>query len=75
MKISDLKQGMKFKPLSDPSIHGVCLSITDNLFTYRWINAEGKEEVVINNMKLKEAVDCFNLYGWKVLSDLEAELI
>ena len=75
MKIDQLKQGMKFKPLSDPAIHGVCISISDDLFTYRWISAEGVEELVINNMKLKEAVDCFNLYGWKVLSGLEAELI
>jgi hypothetical protein len=66
---------MRFKPLSDPSCHGVCISISDGLFCYRWIDAQGKADLPIFTMKLKEARDCFELYGWKVLSGLEEELI
>jgi hypothetical protein len=70
-----LRVGMKFKPLSDPSCHGVCLSISEGQFTYRWIDAQGTQEMPIFSMKLKEAQDCFELYGWQVLSGLEEELI
>lgn len=75
MKISDLKQGMKFKPLSEPELHGVCISISEGQFTYRWVSAAGFEDAHLYSMKLKEAIDCFERYGWQVLSDLEKELV
>ena len=67
--------GMKFKPLMEPDSHGECLSLSQGRFTYRWFSATGEPEVQIHDMKISEAVDCFELYGWVVLSDLEKELI
>lgn len=74
MKVQ-LKVGMKFKPMSHPDYHGECVSLSEGQFTYCWYNAEGIREMPLFNMKIKEAVDCFELYGWKVLSGLEEELV
>lgn len=67
--------GMKFKPLSDTSCYGECISLSEERFTYRWYSVDGEPEVQIHDMKIEEAKDCFDYYGWIVLSELEKELI
>lgn len=70
-----LYKGMVFKPLSHPKVVGECISVSNNEFTYRWYSEKGEPMPFINRMKMQEAIDCFELYGWKELSELEKELL
>lgn len=67
--------GMKFKPLSEPDIFGECVSLSEGRFTYRWFSATGEPGLDIRDMSVKDAIACFEYYGWVVLSELDRELL
>jgi hypothetical protein len=78
INMDNLFIGMKFKPTwEDPNVYGVCSELTKDEFTFIWIDSS--EDAVTSEfhhiIKVKTALECFNLYGWRILSGLESELL
>ena len=70
--------GMKFKPTSNnPTVYGLCKELTKDKFTFIWVDlcAGDPRGGVDHTMPLESAMRCFNLYGWRILSGLESELL
>jgi hypothetical protein len=74
MSEKDLFVGMLFKVEEDPSIVGVCTKIENDRFYYHWKYYNG-ELSSFHELSIKQAVRCFQYYGWQELSSLEKELV
>lgn len=68
--------GMKFKPAEDnlTSIYGICKEITEDRFIFMWVYSDSSYNSE-HSLSISTALSCFNYYGWRVLSELEGELL
>ena len=74
MTKDDLFIGMVFKTSQDPYLYGVCTNITEKEFIFIW-NYPNKDSSTDVKATIKSVLECFNYYGWYVVSSLEKELL
>lgn len=73
MEKSDVKVGLKFKAKGDETSYGVITEVRNNTVYFHWIYGDGfRTDGIIS---ISEVIDCFDYYGWTVLSPLEQELL
>jgi hypothetical protein len=78
MKKSDIFIGLKFKPSISSNIeglYGVVSDIKDNTILYDWISIETGDYKGSTNLKIDKFLQCFEYYGYIVLTPLEQELL
>jgi hypothetical protein len=73
MEKSDIKVGLKFRAKGDNISYGVITEVKNNNVYFHWTCGDGFRTDGL--MKVGEVVDCFDYYGWTVLSALEQELL
>ncbi len=78
INMDNLFIGMKFKPTREASnIYGLCKQLTKDKFSFIWVDSldDADTNRFEHIITAKTALDCFNFYGWRILSGLESELL